>query len=154
MATDGSEFSLAAARSIANRPWPEGAVFRILGVEELVVINAPMAASPLASIYPASLLEELIANARERAAASVQAAEKILTQAKLKILDPQPSPAGDPRAIILDTAQTWGADLIVLGSHGRSGLDRLLLGSVSEAVAIHAPCSVEVIRTQVQPANK
>jgi len=49
-----------------------------------------------------------------------------------------------PKAIILDEAARWGADLIVFGSHGHRGLDRLL-GSVSEAVAMHAGCSVEVI---------
>jgi nucleotide-binding universal stress UspA family protein len=53
---------------------------------------------------------------------------------------------GEPCGVILDTAKKWGADLIVLGSHGRRGLDRFLLGSVSEAVAIHAACSVQVVR--------
>jgi nucleotide-binding universal stress UspA family protein len=48
--------------------------------------------------------------------------------------------------MILDEAKTWGADLIVMGSHGRHGLDRLVMGSVAEAVASHAHCSVEVVR--------
>jgi len=47
---------------------------------------------------------------------------------------------------ILDVAKAWGVDLIVLGSHGRHGWDRLLMGSVAESVALHAHCSVEVIR--------
>jgi nucleotide-binding universal stress UspA family protein len=64
----------------------------------------------------------------------------------MKVLDDHAMPLGEPRAVILDTAKTWGANLIVLGSHGRRGMDRFLLGSVSEAVAIHAHCSVEVIR--------
>ena len=38
---------------------------------------------------------------------------------------------GDPKSVILDDAKTWGADLIVLGSHGRKGLERFLVGSVS-----------------------
>ena len=53
---------------------------------------------------------------------------------------------GDPKSIILDDAKTWGADLIVLGSHGRKGLERFLVGSVSEAVLRHAHCSVEIVR--------
>jgi nucleotide-binding universal stress UspA family protein len=54
---------------------------------------------------------------------------------------------GDPKSKIIDLANEWRADLIVVGSHGRKGLDRFLLGSVSEAVARHAHCSVEIVRT-------
>jgi nucleotide-binding universal stress UspA family protein len=53
---------------------------------------------------------------------------------------------GDIRGGILDSASEWGADLIVLGSHHRAGLQRFLLGSVAEFVARHARCSVEIIR--------
>jgi nucleotide-binding universal stress UspA family protein len=53
---------------------------------------------------------------------------------------------GDVRGAILDEAAGWPADVIVVGSHGRSGLTRLLLGSVSEAIVRHARCSVEVVR--------
>jgi nucleotide-binding universal stress UspA family protein len=53
---------------------------------------------------------------------------------------------GDPKDVILNIATAWSADLIVMGSHGRTGLDKLLLGSVSQAVALHAPCSVAIIR--------
>jgi nucleotide-binding universal stress UspA family protein len=52
----------------------------------------------------------------------------------------------DPKAVILDEAKTWPADILILGSHGWRGLDRFMMGSVSESVAIHAHCSVEVIR--------
>ena len=53
---------------------------------------------------------------------------------------------GDARDQIITYAAEWPAHLIVLGSHGRGGLDRFLLGSVSEGVVRHAPCSVEVVR--------
>jgi nucleotide-binding universal stress UspA family protein len=53
---------------------------------------------------------------------------------------------GDPRDVILNHSETWHVDLILVGSHGRTGLDRLLMGSVSEAVARHARCSVEIVR--------
>ena len=53
---------------------------------------------------------------------------------------------GDPKSKIIDEAEKWKADLIVLGSHGRKALDRFLMGSVSGAVARHAPCSVEIVR--------
>jgi nucleotide-binding universal stress UspA family protein len=54
---------------------------------------------------------------------------------------------GDVRERILDSASEWRADLIVLGSHGKRGLQRFLLGSVAEFVARHARCSVHIIRT-------
>jgi nucleotide-binding universal stress UspA family protein len=66
------------------------------------------------------------------------------------VLDDQAIELGEPRAVILDAAKTWGSDLIVLGSHGRRGMDRFLMGSVSEAVAIHAHCSVEVVRSNAE----
>jgi nucleotide-binding universal stress UspA family protein len=53
---------------------------------------------------------------------------------------------GVPKVVILDAAAKWPADLVMVGSHGRRRLERFLLGSVSEAVARHAPCSVEVVR--------
>jgi nucleotide-binding universal stress UspA family protein len=53
---------------------------------------------------------------------------------------------GDPRPKIIDDAAKWGADLIVVGSHGCKGLERFFLGSVSDAVARHAGCSVEIVR--------
>ncbi len=61
---------------------------------------------------------------------------------------------GDAKTKIVDNATKWGADLIMLGSHGWKGLNRFLLGSVSEAVARHAPCSVEIVRIHTSDAAK
>jgi nucleotide-binding universal stress UspA family protein len=146
VATDGSECSLAAVSSVVARPWPVGTVFNVVSVEELIVFETPNGATPLASIYPEALLDELLADARNRAVNAVQGARKMLEQAGLKVQDRQPIPLGDPRTAILALAETWSADLIVLGSHGRRGWDRFLMGSVAESVAVHAHCSVEAIR--------
>jgi nucleotide-binding universal stress UspA family protein len=53
---------------------------------------------------------------------------------------------GHPADVIDKTSADWAADLIVIGSHGRSGLGRVLLGSVAEAVLRRAPCPVLVVR--------
>jgi Universal stress protein family len=66
VATDGSEYSLAAARSVAAWPWPVGTVFKILSVEELLSMPIPVEVSSLAAIYPESLLKELMTTARVR----------------------------------------------------------------------------------------
>ena len=146
LASDGSDCSLGAARSLANRPWPAGTVVKVLSVEELIVLQNQMITSPLSSIYPASLIEELLQDAQDRASSAVETAKGILLRAGSKAVSDPAAPVGEPRGVILDAAKLWPADLIVLGSHGRRGLDRLLMGSVSEAVAIHADCSVQVIR--------
>ncbi|MFY9570974.1 MAG: universal stress protein [Blastocatellia bacterium] len=138
LATDGSNFSAAAARSIAERPWPAGSTVKVIGV-----IERPLAAA--ASWYAAGVVAERL---REqiviRCEEAVAAAEKIIAGAGIKtateVLD------GSPKKRIVDEAKAWDAHLIVVGSHGRRGLTRYLLGSVSEAVAMRAHCSVEVIR--------
>jgi nucleotide-binding universal stress UspA family protein len=53
---------------------------------------------------------------------------------------------GRPDQEIVAAAERRGADLVVVGSHGRTGLDRILIGSVSERVIGHAPCAVLVAR--------
>jgi len=64
------------------------------------------------------------------------------------------TPDADPRHAIIETAADWPADLIVMGSHGRRGFDRLLLGSVAESVLRHAQCSVEIVRRGVAKADR
>lgn len=52
---------------------------------------------------------------------------------------------GHPGPLLQKTAETWGADLIVMGSRGRSGLVELLMGSVSNYVLHHLPCSLLIV---------
>jgi nucleotide-binding universal stress UspA family protein len=52
----------------------------------------------------------------------------------------------DVRESIIDAAAKWGADLIVVGSHGQRGIRRFLLGSAAEFISRHASCSVEIVR--------
>jgi nucleotide-binding universal stress UspA family protein len=80
---------------------------------------------------------------RQNAAALVAAASDKLRDAGFTTAASVRS--GDPRQAILDCAEEWHPDLIVLGSHGRRGMDRML-GSVSDSVARHALCSVEIVR--------
>ncbi|MBO0857394.1 MAG: universal stress protein [Chloracidobacterium sp.] len=61
---------------------------------------------------------------------------------------------GHPKDVILDEAEKWGADLIVLGSHGYNGWERFLLRSVSHAVASHTHCSVEIVGKNRRRKNR
>jgi nucleotide-binding universal stress UspA family protein len=61
-------------------------------------------------------------------------------------------PSSHPSIEICKTAKETHASLIVLGSHGRTGMLRRLLGSVAEATVRHAPCSVFVVREEPTPS--
>lgn len=139
--TDGSKCSEKAIHEIANRPWPAETLARVISVREplLPAGETPMAFDPV-------LMEEVLERERRRAEDALTTARQTLSSAGLKLCDSAEALFGDPRAILLDEAKSWGADLVALGSHGLHGFDRVLLGSVSEAVAMHAPYSVEVVR--------
>ncbi len=53
---------------------------------------------------------------------------------------------GDPTSEILNIAQRYKADMIVIATHGRSGIQHLLMGSVAEKIIRHAPCPAFVVR--------
>ena len=70
-------------------------------------------------------------------------------QIETKVVD------GSPKEMIVEEAENWDVDLIVIGSHGYGSVKRFMLGSVSQAVATHAPCSVEIVRAcQGEEAQK
>lgn len=142
LAVDGSPCSEDAIEELGRRPWPDGSEIKVLTAFEL-----PLPPTPEAWAVPANYFAELdraaAANARsivERAATKLRAA--LGPMAKIE----SESAPGPPRAVILDEAESWGADLIVVGSHGYRVWERFLMGSVSQSVVSHAKCSVEVVR--------
>ena len=94
---------------------------------------------------PVNYYEEMDAALRKQAQNLVDQALQRLKPNKSISVDASLLP-GPPKTVILDEAESWGADLIVVGSHGYSAWKRFLLGSVSQAVVSHAKCSVEVVR--------
>lgn len=144
LATDGSEMSMAAARSIADRPWTAGTEVRILSAVELALTTFEAAFEPpLVNDRSMEIVREA---GMGRAQEAVAGAEEIIARAGLKTSEAISVLVDSPKQIILDDAKQWGADLIAVGSHGRRGISRFMLGSVSEAVATHAACTVDVIR--------
>jgi len=141
LAVDGSPCSDAAVQEVARRPWPERSMVKVLTALEI----APLPVTPEAWALPPNYFEELDAALRMQGQAVVNRAIQQLTSNKALSVDAVIVP-GSPRATILDEAESWGADLIVLGSHGYGAFRRFLLGSVSQAVVSHAKCSVEVVR--------
>ncbi len=142
LATDGSDYSKAAVNSVAERPWPEGSEVKIISVMEI-----PYAPTTETWVLPNSYYSELERVAREQAVAAVNYAVERIESGKASGLEITTKIiGGSAREAILDEAERWGADLIVLGSHGYRAWQRFLLGSVSHAVATHARCSVEIVR--------
>jgi nucleotide-binding universal stress UspA family protein len=149
LATDGSDFSKAAVNSVAERPWPENSEVRIVSAMEI-----PYAPTTEAWALPDSYYKELERVAKEQAEAAVKdAVERFRAVRAAGLAITTKIISGSARDVILDEAERWDADLIVLGSHGYRGWQRFLLGSVSHAVATHAHCSVEIAR-QKQAAKK
>jgi nucleotide-binding universal stress UspA family protein len=140
LAIDGSPCSDAAVEEVARRPWPEGS-----SVKVLTALETPMPPTPEAWAIPLNYYEEMDAALRKQGQNIVDRAIQKLKSNKTFSADAVLAP-GSPRPVILDEAESWGADLIVLGSHGYGTWQRLLLGSVSQALLSHAKCSVEVVR--------
>ena len=144
LAIDDSKFSEAAAETVIEQARPHGTEVRILHVLESPPL---LVARELGGFEPA--LESALEFQKQQAEAVVAKAAELLRAQGLKVT--AAVEMGDPKSKILDVAEEWQADLIVLGSHGRTGLNRFLMGSVSDAVARHACCSVEIVR--ICPAN-
>lgn len=139
LAVDGSSYSAEAAEIVSKRQWPLGTIVRVLSAVEDIV-------PPAAELWydAAGSLEE----ARRRIAKQgEQLTNQVAEKVRASGLTVETAVRhGDPRSVILDEAKEWDADLIVVGSHGYTGIKRLLLGSVAQSVVSHAPCSVEVVR--------
>lgn len=145
LAIDGSEFSQAAMQALISQMRPEGAEVLVLRVVEPRVFITPPQMAPGYAPEQDEILKEDIRYATEL----VNQASKVLRSASFSVSTRVVE--AEARNGILDIAAEWRADLIVLGSHGRKGLQRFLLGSVAEFVARHADCSVEIVRVLHKP---
>ena len=144
LAVDGSVFSDAAVEEIAQKPWPP-----LTEVKVISVVEPPLLPIFETWVPPDSYFDELESAAKNQARSAVdKAAARLRDQQGDGLIVTTEIIAGHPKYTITDEADAWGADLIVVGSHGYRGLTRLWLGSVSQAVASHAKCSVEIVRAR------
>ena len=141
---DDSPFSAAAVNFVRGMVWPMGTSVEVICAVPLVLVAIPESYMVMS--------EQLETVRREQRAASgsyVKSVERDLAASGLKtrsrVVD------GDPRDLLLEAAREGHADLIVVGSHGRTGMVKLFMGSVASHVVTHAPCSVLVVRAPVTP---
>jgi nucleotide-binding universal stress UspA family protein len=141
LAIDDSKFSQAALRMLVAQNNPRKTAVRVLHVVE--PIEAPYYPE-LSTPYPTNLSD--INKGRMKAGRDLVAG--VLKKLRAAGFQAEGTArSGHVRTVAVDVAKKWHADLIVVGSHGRKGLKRILLGSVSDHVARHAHCSVQIVRT-------
>jgi nucleotide-binding universal stress UspA family protein len=144
LATDGSPFSDAAVKEVARKPWPPGSTIRIISI-----VEPPIMPTVETWIPPENYYEAIEKAAEDQARKNVEsAAEVIKAEQGSGVAVETEILRGHPKQAIVEESDEWVADLIVVGSHGYRGLTRLWLGSVSQAVASHARCSVEIVRAR------
>ena len=141
LAIDDSQYSQAAVRGVIERVRPENAEVQVLTVVDLINYFTTEEAAKAYLPQIDEVRKERMKNAEELVARAVGQLRAAGFGAGSGISE------GDPKHRIVAFAEEWGADLIVMGSHGRRGFNRALLGSVSEAVVRYARCSVAVVRT-------
>jgi len=142
VATDGSEDSFRAIRFLQSLPLPRQTRLRLLGVVE--PLRYPVSA-------PKVLRGQLVAMIREVESRRRGELEKVLERAAAQLDQKitrvtRATPTGDPASTIVATAAAHDVDLIVVGARGRGGMERLLLGSVSESVLGHAQCAILIVK--------
>jgi len=139
IALDDSSHSQRAVDFVTRVRWPAGSRMTVMSVVQPLASAIAAAYEPAAAL-PAGLDEEL----RRKLQDVVSQAEHTLREAGLSTEGRVVM--GDPREAVVEAARAERSDLVVVGSHGRTGLAKLWLGSVSSHVVTHAPCSVLVVK--------
>jgi nucleotide-binding universal stress UspA family protein len=140
--TDGSDFSRAAVEKCCQMVVkPEETAIKIVSVYDLTL---PLDVFPA----PSEFSDRLESGAREQAEEFAREAEALIREhfPHSNIDLTTQTAVGAPEKILIEEAKEWNADLVVVGSHGRGFWGRILLGSTTDALVHHAPCSVLVVR--------
>jgi universal stress protein A len=141
---DDSDCSAAALLAVVRQFQPQDAEVRVMHVDEWpkgMPVSLAFAEGHEAAHHILAVHQEQRQRSRDVMACAVRRLTAAHFKASSELRD------GDARREILAAAAEWRPDVVVMGSHGRNGLQRFLLGSVSDSVVRHAPCSVEVVRT-------
>jgi nucleotide-binding universal stress UspA family protein len=128
---------MAAVEHVKGTPWPKGTRFRVVSASPPIFPAAGDAAMPDVIAQVIAQQDRYYQDMAARASATLREAGCTVEAAMV---------SGDPRSVLVEEARRWNADLVVVGSHGRSGLKRMVLGSVAAHVASHAPCSVLIVK--------
>ncbi len=137
LGVDDSPYSKAAIEFIKSAPWPKDIEVIALSAAAPVFVGPGAAAAPM-------VIEQLNEGQLKYHQDVAVRAEKTLRDAGIKAQGRVVH--ADPRTALIEAAEKEKAVLIVIGSHGRSGLAKLLIGSVATHVVTHAHCNVLVVK--------
>lgn len=142
---DGSEHADHAIEEVAGRDWPAGTQARIVvAVDDVVATVLPWRIPGYITWSTGAPPDESFQNASDWVEMAAQKAAERLTAAGLAV--EVTIRHGSPKDILVEEATAWNADTIFVGARGLSRFERFMLGSVSNAIATRAHCSVEVVR--------
>ena len=144
LAYDGSSEADVAASLLETWPIFQGLHARVVSVAPIEGVRVPAGLGPLRHEDATESYARAIDAVRVRWAG--MAHERALRLERAGVHAREDSPVGDAAEEIVRAAVASESDLIVMGSHGRTGLPRLVLGGVARNVLIHAPCSVLIAR--------
>lgn len=145
LAIDGSPCSDAAIYEVSRWPWLPQSEIRV------ITVDAPV--EPGLFRGGANAFDEIVDQQRAESLKRLHAATTRLTQNAPSLRVSSSLLEGWPKDAIVLEAERFGADVVVVGSHGYGPIRRFFLGSVSLFVAHHAPCSVLIVRqaTEITP---
>ncbi|MBX3075566.1 universal stress protein [Candidatus Obscuribacterales bacterium] len=139
IAVDQADFARAIANFVVNHTWKPDTKFIIMSVVKPTKLNKTLA------VLPGPLLDEI---EEKQFAAARELVHKTANSIKQKLAEQEIEEIvieGFPNEDLVAYARENAIDMIVMGSHGRTEIGRLFLGSVSMAVISHAPCSVAIV---------
>lgn len=135
---DDSAHSKAALEYIKTTKWPAGTRFMVLSAASEAVAYSLVDAGGISWMQAAD--QDTIRQAEELTSRVERELRDAGLATEARVF------RGDPRQGLVEEARSWGADLMVVGSHGRTGLGKLIMGSVASHVVSHSPCSVLVVK--------
>lgn len=141
VALDVSEHSEAALKSVAERPWTSGSEITLISVIDLGLYDHEgWNANNILNLN--KINKELVAERTQYLDLAAETLKKKLPQCKISTRVLQ----GRARECIVNEVKHFDPDLLIMGSHGRTGFKRLLLGSVAESVMVNTMCPVEIVK--------
>lgn len=140
IAIDEASFANAIAEFVNTHKWDEGTDFKVLSVVE------PLKVGNLMAVLPGPVLDEMLEKRKDDAARLVEDFVRTISRSVPKTKIQKQVIEGFAADEIMKEVTRERPEMLIVGSHGRHGLDRIILGSVSMFLVSHAPCSVVVIK--------